>query len=154
MKKPASNAIAVNRRARHDYSIEEQIEAGLVLEGWEVKALRAGRASIAEAHAILRAGEAWLIGSHITPLSSASTHVKPEADRTRKLLLNAKELRHLAGSVERKGFTLVPLRLYWKRGHAKLALGLAKGKRKYDKRQAQKKQDWERQKARLLRENR
>lgn len=153
MKKP-SNAIAENRRARHDYSIEEQLEAGLVLEGWEVKALRAGRASIAEAHAIMRAGEAWLVGSNISPLASASTHVKPEADRTRKLLLNAKELRHLAGSVERRGYTLVPLRLYWKSGRAKLALGLAKGRKRYDKRQVQKKQDWERQKARLLREKR
>jgi SsrA-binding protein len=152
--KKTSNAIAENRRARHDYSIEEQLEAGLVLEGWEVKALRAGRASIAEAHGILRAGEAWLVGSNISPLPSASTHVKPEADRTRKLLLNARELRHLSGSVERRGYTLVPLRLYWKRGNAKLALGLAKGRKRYDKRQVQKKQDWERQKARLLREKR
>ncbi|MGH8273372.1 MAG: SsrA-binding protein SmpB [Gammaproteobacteria bacterium] len=152
MEKPAGGAIAVNRRARHDYSIEERYEAGLVLQGWEVKALRAGRASIAEAHAILRTGEAWLVGSNITALASASTHVKPEADRTRKLLLKASELRHLTGAVERQGYTLVPLRLYWKRGHAKIEIGVGKGKKRHDKRQATKKQDWERQKARILRD--
>lgn len=154
MKKSSPRNIAENRRARHDYSIEERLEAGLVLEGWEVKSLRAGRASIAEAHAIMRGGEAWLLGSNITPLASASTHVRTETDRTRKLLLNARELRHLTGAVQQRGFTLVPLRLYWKRGNAKVEIGLAKGKKKYDKRQAQKKQDWERQKARLLREMR
>jgi SsrA-binding protein len=155
MKKSAGGgAIAENRRARHDYSIEERFEAGLVLLGWEVKALRAGRASIAEAHAILRAGEAWLVGSNVPPLPSASTHVRAEPDRTRKLLLNSRELRHLAGAVERRGYTLVPLRLYWKGGHAKLELGLAKGRKQHDKRAAAKKQDWERQKARLVRERR
>ncbi|MGH8162515.1 MAG: SsrA-binding protein SmpB [Gammaproteobacteria bacterium] len=155
MKKSAgNNAIAENRRARHDYSIEERYETGLVLEGWEVKALRAGRASIAEAHAILRAGEAWLIGSNIAPLPSASTHVKPEADRTRKLLLKASELRHLAGAVERRGYTLIPLRLYWKSGRAKLELGLGKGKKQHDKRQAEKERDWSREQGRLLRERR
>lgn len=154
MKKHSSRNIAENRRARHDYSIEERLEAGLALQGWEVKALRAGRASIAEAHAILRAGEAWLIGSHITPLASASTHVNPDADRTRKLLLRASELRHLTGSVDRRGYTLVPLRMYWKHGRAKLEVGLARGRRKRDKRQAEKKKDWQRQQARLLREKR
>ncbi|MDN5865617.1 MAG: SsrA-binding protein SmpB [Gammaproteobacteria bacterium] len=154
MKKSSSSNIAENRRARHDYSIEERLEAGLVLEGWEVKALRAGRGSIAEAHAILRAGEAWLIGSHITPLASASTHIKTEADRTRKLLLQASELRHLAGAVDRRGFTLVPLRMYWKSGRAKLEIGLAKGRKKHDKRQDEKNKDWQREQARLLREKR
>ncbi|MGH9610036.1 MAG: SsrA-binding protein SmpB [Bryobacteraceae bacterium] len=154
MSKSASAAIAENRRAHHDYSIEERYEAGLALEGWEVKALRAGRASIAEAHAILRAGEAWLIGSHVTPLASASTHITPEPDRTRKLLLHASELRHLIGAVERRGYTLVPLRLYWKRGRAKLELGVAKGRKQHDKRQAAKEHDWAREQGRLLRDRR
>ncbi len=154
MNKSASAAIAENRRARHDYSIEERYEAGLALEGWEVKALRAGRASIVEAHAILRAGEAWLIGSHVTPLASASTHITPEPDRTRKLLMHASELRHLTGAVERRGYTLVPLRLYWKRGRAKLELGLAKGRKQHDKRQASREHDWAREQGRLLREKR
>lgn len=154
MNKPAVAAIAENRRARHDYSIEERYEAGLALEGWEVKALRAGRASIAEAHAILRAGEAWLIGSHVTPLPSASSHVVAEPDRTRKLLLHASELRHLTGAVERRGYTLVPLRLYWKQGIAKLELGLGKGRKLHDKRHAAKERDWAREQGRLLREKR
>lgn len=154
MNKSAGAAIAENRRARHDYSIEERYEAGLALEGWEVKALRAGRASIAEAHVILRAGEAWLIGSHVTPLPSASSHVVAEPDRTRKLLLHASELRHLTGAVERRGYTLVPLRLYWKHGIAKLELGLGKGRKRHDKRQAAKERDWTREQGRLLREKR
>lgn len=151
MKKDASPAIADNRRARFDYSVEERFEAGLVLEGWEVKALRAGRGNISEAHAILRNGEAWLLGAHITPLPSASTHVLPEGARTRKLLLHASELRHLQGAVDRKGYTLVPLRLYWKHGRAKLELGLAKGRKRHDKRQVIKERDWARQQDRLLR---
>lgn len=152
MSKKSDNAIAENRRARHDYDIEERYEAGLVLEGWEVKSLRAGRASIAEAHGLVRNGEVWLIGANISPLPSASTHVRTEPDRTRKLLLHAREIAHLTGAVERRGYTLVPLRVYWKRGTAKLELGLAKGRKLHDKRQAAKKQDWERQKARILRE--
>ncbi len=154
MKKAATAGIAINRRARHDYSIEERFEAGLALQGWEVKALRAGRASIAEAHALLRSGEVWLIGANITPLPSASTHVTPEPDRTRKLLLHAAEISHLAGAVERRGYTLVPLHLYWKKGKVKLELGLAKGRKKHDKRQAVKERDWARQQARVLREHR
>lgn len=151
-KKKSASAIAENRRARHDYDVEERLEAGLVLHGWEVKALRAGRASIAEAHALVRNGEAWLIGSTFTPLPSASTHVNPDPSRTRKLLLHGREIAHLTGAVERRGYTLVPTRLYWKHGNAKLEIGLAKGRKKHDKRQVAKKQDWERQKARLLKD--
>lgn len=154
MNSDAGAGIAINRRARHDYSIEERFEAGLVLQGWEVKALRAGRASIAEAHALVRDGEAWLIGANIAPLPSASTHVATEPDRTRKLLMHATEIARLSGAVERRGYTLVPLRLYWKRGRAKIELGLAKGRKKHDKRQAIKERDWARQQARLLRERR
>lgn len=144
-------SIAENRRAHFDYAVEERFEAGLALSGWEVKALRAGRANISEAHALLRNGEAWLLGAHINPLPSASTHVAPEPVRTRKLLLNAAEIRHLAGAVERRGYTLVPLRLYWKRSRAKLELGLAKGRKRHDKREVIKERDWARQQARLLR---
>lgn len=152
MNKKRPQSIAENRRARHDYDIEERFEAGLALQGWEVKALRAGRASVAEAHGLVRNGEVWLIGANISPLASASTHVKTEPDRTRKLLLHAREIAHLTGAVERQGYTLVPLRVYWKRGNAKLELGLAKGRKQHDKRQVAKKQDWERQKARILRD--
>lgn len=152
MSKKSANSIAENRRARHDYDIEERFEAGLALEGWEVKSLRAGRASIAEAHGLVRNGEVWLIGANISPLPSASSHVRTEPDRTRKLLLHAREIAHLTGAVERRGYTLVPLRVYWKRGNAKLEIGLAKGRKLHDKRQVAKKQDWERQKARILRE--
>ena len=151
MRKKTQDSIAENRRARHDYAIETRFEAGLALEGWEVKALRAGRASIAEAHALIRAGEVWLIGATFSPLPSASTHINPEPDRTRKLLLHAREIAHLTGAVERRGYTLVPTRLYWKLGNAKLEIALAKGRKLHDKRQIAKKQDWERQKARLLR---
>jgi len=154
MTKNQGAGIAVNRRARHDYSIEERFEAGLALQGWEVKALRAGRASIAEAHALVRGGEVWLLGANFTPLPSASTHVNPEPDRTRKLLLHAHEIAHLAGAVDRKGYALVPLRLYWKRGNAKVELGLAKGRKKHDKRQVIKERDWARRQAQLLREHR
>ncbi len=151
MSKKSVHSIAENRRARHDYDIEERFEAGLALQGWEVKALRAGHASIVEAHGLVRNGEVWLIGSNISPLPSASTHIRPEPDRTRKLLLHAREIAHLTGAVERRGYTLVPLRVYWKRGNAKLEIGLAKGRKQHDKRQVAKKQDWERQKARILR---
>src|SRR5581483_12287302 len=127
--------IAVNRRARHDYFIEETYEAGVALEGWEVKSLRAGRAQIAEAYVIVRNEEAFLFGAHITPLTSASTHIHPEPARTRKLLLHGRELSKLIGKVERAGYTLVPLDLHWTRGRAKLSVGLAKGKKKHDKRE-------------------
>ncbi|MFO7276934.1 MAG: SsrA-binding protein SmpB [Pseudomonadota bacterium] len=143
--------IAENRRARFDYFIEDRYEAGLALEGWEVKALRAGRAQISEAYVYLRGGEAFLIGAHITPLASASTHVNADPVRTRKLLLHRSELQHLIGAVERRGYTLVPLELYWKNGRAKLQIGLAKGKKQHDKRAAEKDRDWQRDKARIMR---
>lgn len=149
-KKPADNVIAVNRKARHDYFIEETIEAGLSLEGWEVKSLRAGKGQITETYVHIKNGEAWLIGAHITPLISSSTHVKADPTRTRKLLLHRRELDRLIGAVERKGYTLVALDLHWNKGKAKLNIGLAKGKKQHDKRAAKKDQDWQRQKARIL----
>ncbi len=148
-----SATIAVNRKARFDYFIEENIEAGLVLEGWEVKALRAGKAQIAEAYVLLRGGEAWLFGALITPLLSASTHVRADPTRTRKLLLARNEIDRLVGAVERAGYTLVPLSLYWKRGRAKVDIGLAKGKKQHDKRATIKARDWEREKARVLKKH-
>lgn len=150
-KKDSGNVIAVNRRARHDFFIEERLEAGLELAGWEVRSLRSGRAQIAEAYVVLKRGEAWLLGGHVPPLPSASTHVHPDPSRTRKLLLHRREIDRLVGAVERKGYTLVPLQLYWKRGRAKLEIGLAKGKQKHDKRETEKERDWERQKQRIMR---
>ncbi len=153
-KKPKSGTqgrvIAENRRARHDYHIEDRIEAGLVLEGWEVKSLRAGNAQLAEAYVHIRNGEAWLVGAHVSPLKTVSTHIKADPTRTRKLLLGRGELDRLTGQVERKGYALVPLDLHWSKGRAKLDVGLAKGKKQHDKRAAKKDQDWQRQKARLL----
>jgi SsrA-binding protein len=149
-KKPAGNMIAVNRKARHDYFIEDTFEAGLVLEGWEVKSLRAGSAQIAESYVTIRGHEAWLIGAHFSPLKTASTHVKTEPTRSRKLLLHRQELDRLVGAVERKGYALVPLNLHWHKGRAKLDVGMAKGKKQHDKRAATKDRDWERQKARIL----
>ena len=143
--------IAENRRARYEYFIEERLEAGLALEGWEVKAMRAGRAQLTEGYVYIRENEAFLIGAHISPLKTASTHKVADPVRTRKLLLNRKELDHLVGAVERRGYTLVPLELYWKHGRAKLQLGLAKGKKQHDKRATEKDRDWERNKARLMR---
>jgi SsrA-binding protein len=148
---PAQRVIAENRRARHDYFIEERFEAGLALEGWEVKAMRAGRAQLAEAYVYVRNGEAFMTGAHISPLATASTHKIADPVRTRKLLLNRGELDRLVGAVERKGFTIVPLELYWKHGRAKLQIGLAKGKQQHDKRASEKDRDWERDRARLLR---
>lgn len=149
-KAAGSRSIAVNKKARHDYFIEERFEAGLALEGWEVKSLRAGRAQVTESYVHIRDGEAWLLGAHITPLNTASTHVHPDPTRTRKLLLHRHELDRLVGAVERKGFTLVPLDLHWSSGRAKIAIGLAKGKKQHDKRSTGKERDWQRQKARLL----
>ena len=146
----ASAQIAVNRRARHDYFIDETIEAGLQLEGWEVKSLREGRGQVAEAYVQLRGGEAYLFGATITPLLSASTHVVADPTRTRKLLLHRSEIDRLIGAVERKGFTLVPLNLHWRRGRVKLDIGLARGKKQHDKRAATRDRDWERQKDRML----
>jgi len=143
--------IAENRKARFDYFIEERYEAGLALQGWEVKAMRAGRAQLKEAYVYLRGGEAFLIGAHISPLASASTHITPDPVRTRKLLLHHSELQGLIGAIERKGYTLVPLELYWKSGRAKLQIGLAKGKKQHDKRAVEKDRDWQRSKARLMR---
>lgn len=148
--KATRNTIAENRKARHDFFIEESIEAGMALEGWEVKSLRAGRGNLTESYAILRNGEAWLIGAHIAPLPSVSTHVRPDPVRTRKLLLHRRELDRLVGAVERRGYTLVPLALYWQRGRVKLRLGLAKGKKQHDRRAAEKDRDWQRQKQRIL----
>ena len=148
--KPATASIAQNRRARHDYFVEKKYEAGLVLQGWEVKSLRAGRAQIKEGYVSLDRGEAFLLGAHISPLLSASTHVQPNPTRARKLLLHTEELRRLIGAVERKGYTLVPLSLYWKRGHAKLEFGLARGKKMYDKRADIKKREADRDRERAL----
>lgn len=149
-KKKNESTIAVNKKARHDYFIEQTFECGLVLEGWEVKSLRAGRAQITETYVHLKNGEAWLIGAHISPLNTASTHVNPDPTRTRKLLLNRVELDRMVGAVERKGYTLVALSLYWLKGRAKLEIGLAKGKKQHDKRASDKDRDWQRQKARIL----
>lgn len=143
--------IAENRRARFDYFIEERYEAGIVLEGWEVKALRAGKAQITESHVFVRDGEVFWIGAHVNPLKTTSTHVIADPVRTRKLLMKHSEIAHLIGAVERKGYTIVPLELYWQRGKAKLRIGLAKGKKQHDKRETEKERDWSRDKARLLR---
>ncbi|KPK58360.1 MAG: SsrA-binding protein [Gammaproteobacteria bacterium SG8_31] len=142
--------IALNKKARHDYFIDETYEAGLALEGWEVKALRSGRAQIKEGYVLLKGNEAWLFGAHISPLPSASTHVSPDPARTRKLLMHRRQIDNLIGLVERKGYALVPLALYWKKGKAKLEIGLARGKKKYDKRATEKDRDWQRQKERIL----
>lgn len=142
--------ISQNKKASHDYFIEERFEAGVVLEGWEVKAIRAGRAQINEAHVIVKQGEIWLLGMHVTPLISASTHVKPDATRTRKLLLHRAQISKLIGKVERAGFTLVPLDLHFLRGRIKLAIGLAKGKKQFDKRADLKEKEWKREQGRLL----
>ena len=143
--------IAENRKARFDYFIEERYEAGLVLQGWEVKSMRAGRAQLKESYVYVKGDEAFLFGAHISPLNSASSHVVADPIRTRKLLLNAKEISKLAGSVDREGYTLVPLELYWKNGRAKLQIGVAKGKKQYDKRATAKERDWQRDKQRLAR---
>lgn len=142
--------IALNRRARHDYALGERFEAGLVLEGWEVKSLRGGRGRIAEAYVMLKNGEAFLMGAHIDALPSASTHIHPEPTRTRKLLLNGRELHRLVGATEQKGYTIVPTAMYWKKGMAKLEIALAKGKQNHDKRTDKKDRDWQREKERTL----
>jgi SsrA-binding protein len=144
--------IAVNRRARYDYTIEDKYEAGLVLQGWEVKSLREGRAQVADAYVRIIGEEAWLVGAHFTPPSGTSTHIHPDPIRTRKLLLHADELRKLVGKVQRAGYTLVPLDLHWNRGRAKLDVGLAKGKKQHDKRADIKQREWKREKARVLRD--
>jgi len=149
-KSAASGKIALNKKARHDYFVEDTFEAGLALEGWEVKSLRAGRGQLTESYVHLRNGEAWLLGAHMPPLSTASTHIKPDPTRTRKLLMHRLELDRLVGAVERKGYTLVPLNLHWSKGRVKLDIGLAKGKKQHDKRASEKDRDWKRQKSRIL----
>lgn len=144
-------SITDNKKAFHDYFIEERYEAGLALEGWEVKSIRAGRGQIKESYVVIKNGEMFLIGAHISPLPTASTHVHPDPTRTRKLLLHAAEITKLIGKVERAGFTLVPLDLHYTHGRIKLAVGLAKGKKQYDKREDEKQKDWAREKQRLMR---
>lgn len=146
--------IVDNKKAFHDYFIEDRYEAGLALEGWEVKAIRAGRVQLKEAYVVLKKGEVWLIGCHISPLPTASSHVKPDPVRTRKLLLHAAEINKLIGKVERAGYTLVPLNLHYSKGRIKLEIGLAKGKKAHDKRASLKEREWAREKARLMREKR
>ncbi|MCB1907452.1 MAG: SsrA-binding protein SmpB [Rhodocyclaceae bacterium] len=147
-------SILENKKAFHEYFIEERFEAGMVLEGWEVKAIRAGRANIKESYIVVRNGEVFIFGMHITPLISASSHVRTDPTRTRKLLLHMSEISKLIGKVERAGYTLVPLDLHFSRGRIKAGIGLAKGKKQHDKREVEKKRDWDREKARLMREKR
>lgn len=149
-KSDKSNVIAANRRARHDYFIEDRLEAGLALEGWEVKSLRDGRAQLTKSYVNVRNGEAWLVGAHFSPLTTTSTHVHAEPTRSRKLLLHRNELDRLVGAVERKGYALIPLDLHWTKGRVKLDIGLARGKKQHDKRASSKDRDWARQKERIL----
>ena len=144
-------SIVENRKAFHDYFIEERYEAGIALEGWEVKAIRAGRAQVGEAYVTVKGEEIWLIGAHISPLPTASTHVTPDPTRTRKLLLNAEEIKRLIGKVEQRGYTLIPLNLHFNKGRIKLEVGLGRGKLKHDKRATEKEKEWNREKQRLLR---
>ncbi len=144
-------SIAQNKKAFHEYFIEDKYEAGIVLEGWEVKAIREGKVQLKEAYVIIQRGEIYIIGCHITPLGAASTHVRPDATRTRKLLLHNDQIAKLIGQVERAGYTLVPLDMHYARGRVKVEIGLAKGKKQYDKRETEKERDWEREKARIMR---
>ena len=146
-------SIVENRKARHDYFIEDRYEAGLVLQGWEVKSIRAGRVQIGEAYVVIQRGELVLLGAHISPLETASTHIKPDNIRTRKLLMHKTEIERLIGKVERAGYALVPLDLHYLKGRVKLSVGRAKGKKEHDKRQAEKDREWGREKQRLLRQN-
>ncbi len=149
-KDKAPAQIAQNKKAWHDYFIEQKFEAGMALEGWEVKSLRDGRAQLKESYVIIMHGELFLLGAHISPLATASTHIKPDPTRTRKLLLHREEINKLIGGVERKGYTLIPLALYWKRGKAKLEIGLAKGKQLHDKRETLKKREADREAERAI----
>lgn len=151
-KKDHSKTIALNKKARHDYFIEERLEAGIALEGWEVKSLRAGKAQISESYILLKDGEAWLFDALITPLPTASTHIQPDPQRTRKLLLHRREIAKLIGAADRKGYTIVPTAMYWKNGRAKVEIGLAKGKKEHDKRAVDKERDWNRERNRLLKQ--
>ena len=145
-------SITVNKKAFHDYFVEEKYEAGLALQGWEVKAIRAGRMNIKESYVIIKGGEIYLIGMHITPLLAASTHVNPDPTRTRKLLLHANEIMKLIGKVERAGYALIPLDLHYARGRIKLEVGLAKGKKQHDKRNDEQEKDWKREKEQIMKE--
>lgn len=142
--------IAQNKKAFHDYFIEEKYEAGMVLEGWEVKAIRDGRVNLKESYVVIMQGEIYLIGCHITPLGAASTHIRPDATRTRKLLLHSEEIAKLIGKVERAGYTLVPLDMHFTRGRVKVQIGLARGKKQYDKRAAEKEKDWKREQSAIM----
>ena len=144
------NTIALNKKARHDYFIEETLEAGLALEGWEVKSLRAKSIQITESYIFIKQGEAWISGAHITPLATAAAHLHIEPSRIRKLLMHRHEIDKLIGAVERKGYTLVATKLYWKKGRAKVEVGVARGKQQHDKRSTEKDRDWQRQKARIM----
>ncbi len=144
-------SIVQNKKAFHDYFIEEKYETGIMLEGWEVKAIRDGRIQLKEAYVIIRNGEIFLIGCHISPLKTASTHINPDPVRTRKLLLHAEEIKRLIGKVERAGYTLIPIDMHYKSGRIKVEIGLAKGKKQYDKRESEKQKEWDRTKQRLLR---
>ena len=145
-----NNTIILNKKARYDFFIEERYEAGIALEGWEVKSLRAGRTQIQDSYILLKEGEAYLFGALITPLPTASTHISPDPQRTRKLLMHRREINKLIGNVERKGYTVIPTAMYWKKGKVKLEVGLAKGKQSHDKRQAEKDREWQREKQRIL----
>jgi SsrA-binding protein len=147
-------SIVDNKKAFHDYFIEERYEAGIVLQGWEVKSIRAGRVQLKEAYVIVKKGEVFLFGSHLSPLPTASTHISPDPVRTRKLLLKADEIKKLIGKVERAGYTLVPLNLHYTRGRIKCEIGLAKGKKQHDKRESEKQRDWQRQQQAILKQNR
>ena len=151
--KPQSATIVVNKKVRFDYFIEDEYEAGLVLQGWEIKSLRAGKINLSDAHVIVKHGEAWLLGAQIQPLPTASAHLHPDSIRTRKLLLNRRELSQLIGSVERQGYTLVPLSLYWKRNKVKIKIALAKGKKTHDKRETTKNRDWDRDRSRIMKKH-
>ncbi len=148
--KGPSSTIALNKKARHDYLIEDTFEAGIVLQGWEVKSIRDGRVQMTDTYVMVKDGELYWLGGQITALLSASTHVNPEPSRARKLLLHRREIDKLIGAIDRKGYTLVPLKMYWKKGRAKLEIGLAKGKKEHDKRAADKDRDWNREKARIM----
>ncbi len=150
MSSAASASIIVNKKARFDYHLEDRFEAGIALEGWEVKSLRAGRVQLVDSYVIIKNGEAFLLGAIITPLATVSTHYVPEPRRTRKLLLHREELNKLIGAVERKGYTLVALAMYWKRGKCKVEIGLAKGKQAHDKRDSERDRDWQRERGRIL----
>jgi len=153
MSKQPSSTIALNKRAKFEYHLDERVEAGIALEGWEVKALREGKVQFGDSYVLLKNGEAFLFGCLITPLPSVSTHFTPDPTRTRRLLLHRREIDRFIGLVERKGQTIVPTAMYWKKGNVKVEIAVASGKKQHDKRRAQKEKDWERQKSRILKQN-